>query len=362
MSRQKEGSEPRLWTPVLAVDDAPANLLALSALFEPQGIELATAASGADALALLHGGEFALVLLDVQMPRMDGFEVLAAMRARGHEKTPVIFLTAFEATPAMKKRAYELGAFDFLTKPVDVDALRGKAAAFVALYEHGRALKRQAEALQAKDRFIGVLAHDLRTPISIVTYSARLLEIENSDSARQIAARMKRAATRMEQLTRDLLDYARAAAERMPIRRSEVDLSALCRELLEDFPAGSAALFTFSAPDTMLGSWDSDRLQQALSNLIANAVKYGDGRVRIDLSAGDERALLSISNGGRPIGADRLERIFEPFEQGDVSNPGVGLGLYIVREIVRAHGGDVSVSSSEEGTTFRLALPLRREG
>lgn len=344
--------------PVLAVDDAPANLLALSALLEPLRVELVTASSGAEALERLREGEFALVLLDVQMPQLDGFAVLKALRARDTE-TPVILLTAFEATAEMTRRAYASGVFDFLTKPIDVDALRGKVSSFVALYNRGRALRLQADALHAKDRFLGVLAHDLRTPISIVSLAGRLLETDPREETRKIAARVLRAAGRMEHLTRDLLDYARAAAHRMPMRARELDLSKLCRDVVEDFSSSNTAVrFSVETPSALVGAWDEDRLHQALANLITNAVKYGDGRVELRLRQLHDRAVISVSNGGTPIAPERLAQIFEPFEQGDPSNPGIGLGLFIVREIARAHGGGVIATSLGDQTTFELALPM----
>lgn len=359
MRPPQQRADGRPSTPILAVDDTPANLLALSALLEPLGLEPVTASSGQEALNVLNGAEFAVVLLDMQMPKMDGFEVLAAMRARGHANTPVILLTAYEATPAMMKRAYGLGAFDFLTKPVDVDAVRGKVAAFVALYENSRALRRQAEALQAKDRFIGILAHDLRAPITVVSYAARLLADEPAESVRRTAARLSRAAARMDRLTSDLLDYARASAQSMPIRREDVDLGALCRGLVDDFAASSGANIVLSGSEELVGRWDRDRLQQVLVNLLSNAAKFGDGRVRVDLSSDGQSVTVRVSNGGQPIEPHRLARIFEPFEQGDAGKPGVGLGLYIVREIVHAHGGKVTVSSNQDETCFCLALPMR---
>jgi two-component system, sensor histidine kinase and response regulator len=345
---------------VLAVDDAQANLLALEAVLEPLAMELVTAGSGEEALEQLARDDFAVVLLDMHMPGLDGFQTLARLRKSERSTTPVLFLTAFETTPQMRQRAYALGAFDFITKPIDVDALRGKVNAFIASYNRGRELKRQEDALRAKDRFLGVLAHDLRTPLAVVTFGARLLAEEPSDHVRKLAERIARSANRMQQLTHDLLEYARAAAQRMPMNPRDMNLAPLCRELVDDFSLSNPAVqFIVDAPALVAGTWDYDRLHQALANLLSNAAKYGDGHVSLTLQTDKQWAIVRVSNGGEPINAQRFETLFEAFEQGEDGSQGVGLGLFIVREIVAAHGGEVAVSSNRERTTFSVLLPLK---
>jgi signal transduction histidine kinase len=344
---------------VLVVDDTPANRLAVGALLEGLGIELVEAGSGSEAMTAIERAQFALVLLDVQMPGMDGFQTLELIRRRGYGQLPVLFLTGFDASRAMRARAFALGAFDFLTKPLDAEELRGKVNAFLASHNRGRELERQAEALRAKDRFLGMLAHDLRTPIAVVVYAARLLADESSPHIRTSAARIERAAVRMEHLTRDLLDYARAAAHRIPLRLRTFDLAALCWELVDDFAASAPNThFSLGAPDALVGTWDGERLHQAIANLLSNAAKYGDGAVRMTVKQNGDEVTVSVLNGGKGIAPEHLERVFEPFQQENHGSPGVGLGLYIVREIVAAHGGRTVARSASEQTTFELHLPL----
>jgi signal transduction histidine kinase len=356
---ENEDSQPPLPPArILAVDDTQANLIALEAILESLGHELVLARSGAQALELVEREEFAVILLDIQMPGMDGFDTLVRLRrGQGHD-APVLFLTAYPYDEALKRRAYSLGAFDLIPKPIDADALRGKVNALVAFHNRGRELRRYEDALRAKDRYLGVLAHDLRTPLSVVRFAAHLLENDERHHVRKCAERIRRSTARMEGLTRDLLEYARAAESKMPTKMIAMDLAALCRELVDDFAATYPHVqFALELADQALGIWDPDRLHQALANLLSNAVKYGDARVsvRLELEAG--WCSVSVCNGGEAISAERLREIYRPFVQGTDGSGGVGLGLYIVREIARAHGGEVLATSGQGRTCFTLRLP-----
>lgn len=344
---------------ILAVDDTPANLLALDAVLEPLGHGLTTATSGAEAIKLLEREEFAVVLLDIQMPGMDGFETLQRIREGRSRNIPVIFLTAYPPDQSTVRRAYSLGAFDFLSKPIESDVLRGKVNAFVAYHARGRELLLHAQALRAKDTYIGVLAHDLRTPLAIVRMATHALLTADREQVPPLVQRILRSIERMDRLANDLLDSARTASLKMPARNGELDLGALCHELLDDFRATYPQVqFEVDIASGVIGTWDRDRLHQALVNLLSNAVKYGDGRVSVDLRAEPGQASLSVSNSGAAISRARLPTLFEPFVQGEAGRGGVGLGLHIVREIVVAHGGEVVATSDHRGTSFTIRLPL----
>jgi two-component system sensor histidine kinase/response regulator len=345
---------------VLAVDDVASNLVALESVLDPVGLQLATAKSGPEALALLEGEEFSVVLLDIQMPGMDGFTTLERMREGRGRHIPVIFLTAYSPTRDAIQRAYRLGAFDFITKPIEPDALRGKVQAFAAFHQRGRQLLRQAEALRSKDRYLAILAHDLRTPLAVVHMAAHALKSAQLEHVPGFAERILRSTQQMERLARDLLEAARAAAPALPAKKEKIDLGELCRALLDDFRTAYPRIeFVEKIEGGAVGVWDRDRLHQAISNLLSNAVKYGDGRVILELgSAAAGRASVTVSNGGAPIAPARLPEIFEPFVQGEAGSAGVGLGLHIVKEIAVAHAGDVVASSGTSGTTFTINLPL----
>jgi signal transduction histidine kinase len=347
---------------ILAVDDTPANLMALCALLEPMGHEIVMASSGRRALACAAQSEFALVLLDVMMPGMDGFETLSRLRQLPKfDGTPVLLLTAYEPQPRMVEHAYAMGAADYVFKPIAPDVLRAKVEVFVSLYRRGLELRRRGEALATKDRYIAILAHDLRAPLTTIGVTAQsLARREPSPRTQEQAGRIFKAAHRMDRMVEDLLNFARVGAGGLPIVRTEVDLAAVIREAIDELgTVHPDRPIDLDIDGSLRGLWDRERLQQMLSNLIVNAIKYGVGRIAVRAHRLGSQVELAVWNDGDPIPEGRIGRIFEPFERGQEGGTGLGLGLYVVTEIVRAHGGNVSVSSSREGgTTFSLTMPL----
>jgi two-component system sensor histidine kinase/response regulator len=348
---------------VLVVDDTPANLLALAGVLAPLGHEIVKAKSGADALALVAQGEFAVVLLDVRMPGMDGFETLSQLHAMpmAHHP-PVILVTGYDMDLGLMERAYALGALDHVTKPLTAEIVRGKVTAFVSLYRRGQQLRNRDAALATKDRQIAMLAHDLRNPLSAVTTGAHLLIRLGADQRTgRIATRIARAAERMNSMVRDLLDYARIGAGAIPVMVSPMNMGDLCRELIEEFEiADPMRKIEITVDGEVTGEWDRARLYQALSNLVGNATRYGRGRATIGLRGDGQFMEVRVHNPGPPIPAKLLPNLFEPFQRAEQDGTGLGLGLYIVREVARAHRGDVSVEASDErGTAFVLRLPVR---
>jgi two-component system sensor histidine kinase/response regulator len=360
---------------LLLVDDSPANLLAYRAVLEPLGHELVEATSGTEAVRLLAGRQFALLLIDVRMPDVDGFETVDLLRRRLQRATPVIFVTGASDNQAMR-RAYEFGAVDYLVKPVDPDVLRGKVHNLLALYEQGIELERRAalllqqqqqlaqanEVARQQDTNMGVLAHDLRNPLNVIVTGTQLLRRVPAlpDQAQKIADRIDRSARRMGTMIRDILDFARGRlGGGIPLNRQAADLAALCTEITDEVQAAyPGAIIDVHMEGELQGSWDNARIEQALSNLIVNAIQHGVGSVTLTLSgrAGDH-AVVTVRNGGPPIPAEQLPNLFDAFRRGGKSPAGLGLGLFIVREIVRAHDGTIEVASSSGGTTFTMRLP-----
>jgi signal transduction histidine kinase len=206
-----------------------------------------------------------------------------------------------------------------------------------------------------------MLAHDLRTPLSTVAMAAERLTHHDDPAVRLLGARITRAVTRMDNLTNDVLEFSRASASEVPLELEKMDLVTLCRELLEDFEATHPGVrFLHELPPVAEGQWDRARLMQALSNLLGNAVKYGTGWVRLRVDPGPSDVEICVENAGA-IPPENLERMFMPFERGTREHSGVGLGLYIVRAVARAHGGDVEAVTDEKCTMFRLRLPMVTE-
>ena len=216
-----------------------------------------------------------------------------------------------------------------------------------------------------RDQFIGVLSHDLRTPLAAIAAGLGALGMtENKPDRRElIISRMSSSAKRMERMIRDLLDLTRVRlGGAIPLTRQKADLRQICEAVMEELRTISPeSVLRLEMRGSIIGVWDSDRLAQVISNLLGNAIQHGEG-TPITLTAHEEgdKVAVAVHNGGQPIPAAAIPYIFEPLSRGGVDDTAgsIGLGLFIVRAVVSAHGGDISVtSSSSAGTTFKVILP-----
>jgi two-component system sensor histidine kinase/response regulator len=355
---------------ILAVDDVEENLIALSTLLKRPGIRLIEARSGSEALEALLVHDIALALLDVNMPGMDGFELAELMR--GSERTrhiPIIFLTAAVPERGRVFQGYEAGAVDFLFKPIDPHLLASKVEVFAQLHRQKLQLAQQVQQIQQaqamSDLFVGVLGHDLRNPLSSIVASASLLEEDPDDAAGTVrkARIIQRAANRMDRLIQQVLDFALARVKGgIPVLLADADLAAITRQVTTELDAAASDRLRFEVRGNTLGQWDADRLMQVISNLVANALEHGDPKtpIHLMLDGTDPSALhVQLHNDGT-IPADTLEVLFSPFKPRSQNSRGLGLGLYIVDQIIRSHRGEVTVRSRDgEGTKFLIRLPRR---
>jgi two-component system sensor histidine kinase/response regulator len=357
----------------LIVDDLEENLLALAALLREDGVEVLAARSGPEALELLLVHDVALAFLDVQMPGMDGFELAELMR--GSERTrhvPLIFVTAGARDPYRQFKGYDAGAVDFLFKPIEPHILKSKADVFFQLHRHKQALAQQlyerTEALRLSEMFMAVLGHDLRNPLNAIVTAAHLLQRQSSEAAvKKTADLVLSSGRRMGRMIQDMLDLARARlAGGIPLKREPLDLGPLIERVVREhrlvYPARRLECFQ---DGSLWGDWDADRLAQVASNLIGNALQYGapEKAVEVRMIGTDEsRVVLSVMNDG-VIAPELLPVLFDPFRGGtreETRGDGLGLGLYIVQQLVLAHGGTIEVESGPLGrTTFRVNVPRR---
>ncbi|MCP3100779.1 hybrid sensor histidine kinase/response regulator [Myxococcus sp. K15C18031901] len=359
----------------LLVDDLEENLIALAALLHRDDVDVLQARSGAAALELLlQHDDVALAFLDVQMPEMDGFELAELMR--GMERTrhiPIIFVTAGANDKRRQFKGYDAGAVDFLYKPLEPLVLRNKAEVFFQLHRQKQQLARQLEeltqTLRLNEMFTAVLGHDLRNPLSAILTAADLLQRRSEDEAvRRSAGRMLASGKRMGRMIEDVLDLARARlAGGIPLRRGETDFGALVHRMVQEHQAASPKHpIEMSQDGDLVGDWDSDRLAQVASNLIGNALQHGDANAPVQLRLDGTQAdavSFTIRNVG-VIPPALQPHLFDPFRGGAQRrgrNGGLGLGLYIVQQIIQAHHGQVEVESGMEGpyTVFRVSLPRR---
>lgn len=215
---------------------------------------------------------------------------------------------------------------------------------------------------RARDLFLGALGHDLRAPLQTVALVTNLLETSPTlgPKEHEVLGRLTASTQRMQRLIDQMLVFAQSLVAGIPLERGPVDLAELCAQVLRDATLGSRGrTLQLAGARELRGEWDADRLLQVVDNLVQNAIRHGQGDIVVHLSDEGESALLSVHNGGAPIPEAARLTLFDPFQRaGDRSARGSGLGLYIVKSIVGAHGGSVSVESTlATGTTFRVRLP-----
>jgi two-component system sensor histidine kinase/response regulator len=351
---------------VLLVDDVEANLLALGRLLRSLDCELVRASSGSEALRLLAEQAFAVVLLDVQMPDMDGYEV--ATRARENPATrqvPILFVTALDETKAHVLRGYDSGAFDVLFKPIDPYILRSKVQIFLELHRSRRRLQVEIDAHQRTlaevDAFNYSVSHDLRAPLRPLDgFSEALLEDYGhllDDKAKDYLNRIRAAARRMGHLIEDLLELSRIG--RLPVQRQPVDLSGLIASIVAELRASEPTRqveLACQAHAEVAG--DPRLLRMALQNLLQNAWKFTQRKpgARIEFaSQPGAPAVFFIRDDGVGFDPAYAGRLFQPFQRlhSAADFEGTGIGLAIVDRIVRRHGGRIwAESTPAAGATF----------
>ncbi len=369
------GSAP---VPILLVDDKPANLLALQAILAAPAHELVTVHSGLEALAQLETREFAVVLLDLQMPVMDGVETALQMTqlgtAHGHT-VPIIFLTATEATVPRVMNAYASGAVDFIQKPLQPEILRSKVAIFADLYRAKQRLvaeieerRRLQEALHARDELLAIVSHDLRSPLHAVLLGAIQIERATEERewahAKKAAGAIARAVERMSRLVGNLLDLTTLHEGHllsMEIGRHDLtELVVEIAELLEPLAQSSQLALSVELRSPIYVHCDRERMQQVLANLVGNAIKFTRrlGSVHVHAVAGEREVVVSVRDTGIGIPDEHLPHIFEPYWKADATHKSsTGLGLFIAKAIVEAHGGRIWVATTPgSGSTFSFTL------
>ena len=390
---------------ILIVNDDPASLFALASLLarwaDDNGCAVLTARSGEEALRQVLQHEFAVILLDVNMPGMDGFETAEAIHSRPRSAAiPIIFITAYLADEMHRLKGYEKGAVDYLFTPVIPQMLQAKVGVFVAmarktleLQSHAEALrartlelsalnerleqeKREREAAvlenKAKDEFLAMLGHELRNPLSAISSAATLIGMdgvspESAQRARQIIGRQ---CLHLSHIVDDLLDLGRVMSGKILLERKRFDLSALLATCMETLSATGRTRDYTVRLDSVPAWVDADptRVEQIIVNLLDNAFKYTahGGVINITASVDGDAAVLEVRDSGVGISPALLPHVFDVFVQGESSldraQGGMGIGLALVHQLVSLHDGSI-VAYSEgagRGSRFVLRLPHAR--
>jgi signal transduction histidine kinase len=409
---------------ILLVDDQPARLLAYRAILAPLAENLIEASSGAEALRHLMERECALILLDVNMPGMDGFETASLIHQHPRfEKTPIIFVTAINVSDMDRMRGYKLGAVDYVTVPIIPEILRSKVVVLAELYrkrrdlqlanqrleqanealrvEKARELLRLNESLKLannelatrntelqaqiaervsaelrllevnrrKDEFLATLAHELRNPLAALGNALNALQLaERVDPLHEAMLRQLKLLVR---LIDDLLDIARINRGKLTVQRTATTLRAVLDSAIETamplLIADRHAL-EVTMPDEEIPLYaDQDRLSQVFSNLLNNAVKYSASGTPIALTASSDgsNVEIAVTDSGIGLAPGKTDEIFEAFAQIDTSversRGGLGIGLTLVKRIIELHGGRIFAHSDGLGRGSRFTVVLPLE-
>jgi len=395
---------------ILLVDDQPGKLLTYEAILGELGENLIRAASAREALECLLHTDVAVMLVDVCMPELDGFELAAMIRQHPRfQRTAIILVSAVLRSDVDLLKGYERGAMDYVAVPIVPEILRAKVAVFVDLYRKTRRLERwnqdleqrvaertaELEATAArlrsneeglrvalgalrdadrrKDEFLAILAHELRNPLAPVTTAVEIMRHPGADAARLDWCRdvIARQIGNLTRLVDDLLDVSRITQGKIELRLEPLDLAAIVKgalEISQPLIGARRHRLEVSVPDEpVVVEGDAVRLTQIVANLLNNAAKYqeDDGHIAVDIERHGDEAVVRVRDRGVGLAPEVLPRIFEPFmqvgESQHRSNGGLGLGLSLVRSLVELHGGRVSAHSdgAGRGTEMVVCLPMR---
>ena len=381
---------------ILLVDDQPANLVALEAMLQGLGQNLIRAESGREALKRLLTHEFAVILLDVKMPEMDGFETAALIRQRDKSRhTPILFLTAADNSQNHAVRGYAVGAVDYLVKPVVPEFVRSKVAVFVELAKKSELLRRQTQLLAESEQaalelaetraelvrdlehkngelesFSYAVSHDLRAPLRrIDSFSRAILESQADkldEPGRRYLDRVREASQQMSQLIDDVLYLSRVT--RADLREQDVDLSSLAQLILtrlqESEPARKVEV---KIRPGVVVTGDGQLLRIALENLFENAWKFtskqAESRIEFGVTQASGEPTYFVRDNGAGFNMTYVDRLFGPFQRlhahGEFA--GSGIGLATVQRIIHRHGGRVWAEGLVgQGATFQFTLGRAR--
>ena len=376
---------------ILIVDDKPENIFSLKTILELHSFPTDTALSGEEALKKILRHSYALIILDVQMPGMDGFEVAEAITGSSKARDiPIIFLSAANTEKKFITKGYSSGGMDYITKPIDPDILLLKVKTFYRLYEQNRELNRiQAslrseiefrkkvegelqDAMRKKDEFISIASHELKTPLTTIKAYVQLLEraIGRDDPTKMYVDRTLVQVQKLDNLIVDLLDLSKIESGKLKFNKKVFNFGATLSNALEmirqTYPEYQ---FVLKGKSDVQLYGDDTRIEQVLINYLTNAVKYSpdNKEVRIDVELRPDRKLyVQVRDFGIGIKKDHQSNIFSKFYRVEESAnrfQGLGIGLYICAEIIRRHDGAYGVDSEPgQGSVFYFSIPLAANG
>ncbi len=355
---------------IMVVDDTPSNLHLLESMLRGQGYRVFALPNGEMALKAAALERPDLILLDILMPGLDGYEVCSRLKATpALREIPVIFLSALSESWD-KVRAFKLGGVDYITKPFQLEEVEARVRTHIALDRQRRELQASYERLRQleglRDNMVHMLVHDLRSPLAVIRLTLDLAATAVSETDHTLVEMInaaKQSATALTEMISQLLDISRFEAGQMPVKPTTGDLVALVRAVCESMGSPTErkrVLLNNNEP--LLAFFDPDLTRRVLVNLLGNALKFtpSGGQVNIHAARADGHVRLSVADNGPGIPPEMHQKIFEKFGQVDGTQRryGTGLGLTFCKLAVEAHGGKIGVISEVgQGSTFWFTLP-----
>ena len=358
---------------VLVVDDTIENLRLLSNLLGEQGYEVRAATSGRQALQAVERDPPDLILLDINMPEMDGFEICRRLKAGERSKdVPVIFLTALTDT-ADKVRAFETGAVDYVTKPFQFEEVMARVRTHVTLSRTQAALvesyKRLRDTEQLRDDLVHMVVHDMRSPLVALLINLRLVRTTAAaalgDDSREILQAAVQSAEELSRMANELLDVSRLEQQKMPVGRAVWDLTQIASDVRAALgPLDRERDIEIESGEKVETECDGALVRRVIENLVSNGMRHtpAGSRIRIAVTRGDHRVRVAVHDEGRGVPPGAREKIFEKFgtleARHEQTYHSTGLGLAFCKLAIEAHGGTIGVDSRvPAGSTFWFELP-----
>lgn len=366
---------------ILIVDDSPQNIISLRKVLEKNGFQVDAAASGEEALKKVLKKSYVLIILDVQMPGMDGFEVAETITGYSKAKdTAIIFLSAASTDIKFIRQGYSSGGLDYITKPVDMHILLLKVKTFYRIYEQSRELNEMQKALldeieyrkeaeKKKDEFISIASHELKTPLTSVKGYLQLLErsIDKGDIS-VVKNRLFKVQDQLEKLNvlvADLLDISKIESGKLKFNRKYFPIDDLLHNIIDVMQQSNNDFkFKLSGSVGCQVFGDEMRIEQVIVNFITNAIKYSPGtnEILINVEICDNNLYIGVKDFGIGMAKEHLDKVFNKFyrvEETSLRFQGLGIGLFICAEIIERHNGTIGVKSQPgDGSEFYFTIPL----
>ena len=363
---------------VLIVDDVVSNVLLLKILLANEKFQVCTASNGKDCIEISRKEHPDLILLDVMMPDLNGFDTAVILKKGEDTKDiPIIFLTALN-TPQDLVHGFQVGASDFLTKPFNKEELVMRVTQQISLVAAKRIIEQQNQELRAtlnnRDKMYSVIAHDLRSPMASIRMVLNLVVASTSpetvgEEIYNLLDQANRESEEVHDLLDNLLKWTKSQTGRLNVVKQELELNDIIPGVVEIFDNIAATkhikLELKSESDSLKVEADNDMLKTVVRNFLSNAIKFSpaDSTIEITMTTENEFAKVSVRDHGVGIASDRLDSIFHKGETtyGTGGEEGSGLGLQLCQDFARKNGGDCTVESVEgEGSTFSVLIPLKQ--